>query len=335
MIVVTGASGFLGVNLVRKLNRQGYLDVVAVDDYPILRGARQPDANPNGLRYGDQMMVSGFLDLHDLTNWLERDGSGVEAIIHLGACSDTMVTDRYWVMENNCGYSQRLWSWCERASKPLIYASSAATYGDGSLGYDDEIDPTCYRPLNYYAESKQAFDLWALRQSKAPPRWAGLKYFNVFGPREHHKGRMASVVFHGFCQIGERGAIQLFQSHREGIADGGQARDFIHVSDAVDATLHFLDPVASDDAQNGLYNVGTGTARTFADLGRAIFAALGLEPRIQYIPMPVELRARYQYFTQAKIDKLHRAGFVQPMLSLEEGVSQYVQQYLLREARAA
>jgi ADP-L-glycero-D-manno-heptose 6-epimerase len=327
MLVVTGASGFIGSNLVAELNRRGRSDLLAVDDYPRLRGSARPAASPANARYLQSSQIAGLLDMQDLAGWLDRAGDQVEAILHLGACSDTTVTDRQWVMEVNYRYTQRLWQWCAQAARPLIYASSAATYGDGAAGYDDECLPNKYRPLNLYGESKHLFDLWALEQANTPPRWAGLKYFNVYGPHENHKGRMASVVYHGFQQIRDTGQIRLFQSHREGIPDGGQKRDFIFVQDVVEATLHFLDP--SGSWNNGLYNVGVGCARTFSDLADAVFAALGRSPRIDYIPMPADLRSRYQYFTEAKVDKLRGAGFRRPMRSLEEGVRQYVQDYLL------
>jgi ADP-L-glycero-D-manno-heptose 6-epimerase len=333
MIVVTGASGFIGSNLVAELNRRGRSDLLVVDDYPRLRGTERPAPSSSGERYVHRLRVSGLLDMHDLMRWLDHAGSRVEAIVHLGACSDTTVTDRDWVMQVNTQYTQRLWEWCSRSQRPLVYASSAATYGDGSAGYDDRPAPDRYCPLNLYGESKHLFDLWALRQSAAPPRWAGLKYFNVYGPHEEHKGRMASVVYHGFQQIRETGTIQLFQSHRDGFPDGGQKRDFVFVQDVVDATLHFLTAPAS--AESGLYNVGVGRARTFADLATAAFAALGLPPRIEYIPMPEDLRNRYQYFTEAKIEKLRSAGFERPMCSLEEGVRQYVQNHLVKESKAA
>ena len=238
-------------------------------------------------------------------------------------------------MANNYAYSQTLWRWCTQAQRPFVYASSAATYGDGRHGYDDRTDPARLRPLNLYGESKHRFDLWALRQPKTPPRWAGLKYFNVYGPNEGHKGRMASVVYHGYQQLAETGCVQLFQSHRDGIPDGGQQRDFIHVRDVVAATLHFLALPLTPQAPNGLYNVGTERARSFADLVRAIFAALHREPNILYIPMPEDLRGRYQYYTQATVEKLRSAGFTHPMWSLEEGVRSYVQESLINEARAA
>ncbi|MFV2068552.1 MAG: ADP-glyceromanno-heptose 6-epimerase [Pirellulales bacterium] len=333
MILVTGASGFIGSNLVVELNQRGRSDLLVVDDYPWLRGRGRPTSSGAGARYLNRLQVAGLLDMHDLADWLDRSGAAIEAVVHLGACSDTTVTDRDWVMDVNTRYSQRLWRWCSRTVCPFVYASSAATYGDGSSGYDDRPEPGKYRPLNLYGESKHLFDLWALRQSETPPRWAGLKYFNVYGPNEDHKGRMASVVYHGFQQIRQTGTVKLFRSHRDGIPDGGQKRDFVFVKDAVDATLYFLDAPAPP--RNGLYNVGVGQARTFADLANAVFAALGREPRIDYIPMPEDLRSRYQYFTEAKVEKLREAGFVRPMRSLEEGVRRTVQDHLVKESRAA
>jgi len=335
MIVVTGASGFIGSNVVAELNQRGCDAVVAVDDYPRLRGLRQTSAVGFIPRYGDRLTVEHFVDLHDLPAWLDSHGDAVRAVIHLGACSDTTVSDRAFVMAVNLEYTKTLWQWCCHRQRPFVYASSAATYGDGALGYDDSCDPKRYRPLNLYGESKHLFDLWALDQIETPPRWAGLKYFNVYGANETHKGRMASVVYHSFHQIRQTGRVRLFQSHREGIPDGGQQRDFVYVNDAVAATLHLLDAAASVSAPNGLYNIGTGTARTFADLAKSVFLALGKPPEIDYIPMPEDLRSRYQYFTQASIDKLKSAGFTQSFRSIEDGARDYICGHLLQEAMVA
>jgi len=313
MFVVTGASGFIGSNVALRLLERGSA-VVAADNYV----ERQEH------RYLDGRGVCEFVDKDQLHIWLNNHSKEIRAVIHLGACSDTTVTDRAFVMRVNYDYTRALWNFCAREGIPLIYASSAATYGDGSLGWDDECDPHRLQPLNLYGESKHKFDLWALEQPKAPPRWAALKYFNVFGPHERHKARMASVAFHAFHQIRARGKVSLFQSHREGIPNGGQQRDFIFVEDAVEATLHFLDTPVSLAAPNGLYNVGTGTARTFEDHARAVFAALERPPLIVYDPMPEDLREKYQYFTQATTAKLLRAGFSKPFHSLEEGVRKYV-----------
>jgi len=317
MIVVTGAAGFIGANLVAALNARGVKAIVAAD---VFRASGA--APPSTTRYLGQFQVVERLDKDELPAWLEAHTRSVDAMFHLGACADTTATDRAFVMENNFGYSCALWQWCARHGVPFIYASSAATYGDGSAGYNDEADPRGLKPLNLYAESKQRFDLWALEQRLSPPRWVGLKYFNVYGPREEHKGRMASVAWQAFRQIRESGEVRLFQSDRAGIPHGGQRRDFVYVEDAVEATLHFLDAPAAA-APNGLYNVGTGQARSFEELARAVFAALGLPPRITYIPMPKHLRERYQYFTQAATAKLRRAGFARAFCSLEDGVRKY------------
>ena len=336
MIVVTGANGFIGSNAALTLQQRGDA-VVHVDDYPSLRG-RGPSADPPAeLRYEPCGRL--YLDRDDLPAWLRnggRDVRSITGIVHEGAVSDTTVTDRDLVMRLNFDYTRTLWSFCAEHAIPLVYASSAATYGDGAQGFDDRVDPSRYHPLNLYAESKQRFDLWALEQQRAgasggsggqPPRWAGVKYFNVYGPRETHKGRMASMAFHWYGQVRATGATRLFRSDKPGVPDGGQQRDFVYVADAVDATLYLLDTPsgdASDAAPNGLYNIGTGRARTFADLARAVSAALGQPPRLEFIPMPPDLRGKYQYFTQAEVSKLMAAGFPRPFVSLEEGVKQYV-----------
>ncbi|KRT70400.1 MAG: ADP-glyceromanno-heptose 6-epimerase precursor, ADP-L-glycero-D-manno-heptose 6-epimerase [candidate division NC10 bacterium CSP1-5] len=315
MIVVTGAAGFIGSNVVAALNARGRPDIVAVDSFR---------HTAKDTRYLHELRIHDTVDKDRLARWLDEEGASVEAIIHQGACSDTTLRDRNYVIAVNTDYTRMLWQWCTRAGKPLVYASSAATYGDGLQGYDDRADPRMLKPLNLYGESKQLFDLWALDQVHTPPRWAGLKYFNVYGPREAHKGRMASVAFHAYQQIRESGRVTLFTSYQKEYADGGQRRDFVYVGDAVEATLHLLETPVSAQAPNGLYNVGTGQARTFADLAGAVFAAVGRDPVIEYIPMPEDLRDRYQYFTQARIDKLRHSGFTRPFRSIEEGVRHYV-----------
>jgi ADP-L-glycero-D-manno-heptose 6-epimerase len=248
----------------------------------------------------------------------------LEALVHLGACSDTTVHDRAFMMEVNFEYSRGLWEVCAEQGIPFLYASSAATYGDGSAGYDDLTPPGDLRPLNVYGESKNLFDQWALSAGRQPPRWAGFKYFNVYGPGEGHKGRMASMAFHAYQQIRQSGRVRLFMSHREGIPHGGQRRDFVYVEDAVEATLHFLGLPVSGQAPNGLYNVGTGEARSFAELAGAVFSALDREPAIEFIPTPEDIRDKYQYFTQAKTGKLRAAGVVRPFHTIEEGVKKYM-----------
>ncbi len=323
MWIVTGANGFIGTNLVRALNDAGRGEVVAVDRF-------------DPPRYTDAMDVAERVDMDDLRAWLDGDADAVDGIYHLGACSDTTVTDRDYVMRVNFEYSQMLWDWCTEHGRPLVYASSAATYGDGSNGFDDQADPEQYTPMNLYGESKHRFDLWALERADAghaPPRWAGVKYFNVYGPFEQHKGRMASMGYHWFNQVRDTGEARLFKSYREGYADGEQRRDFIYVKDAVDATVHLMtappeppeppEPSAAGVA-NGLYNIGTGEARTFADLARAVFAAMGREPKLVMIDMPEDLRGQYQYFTQATTAKLRAAGFTRPFMTVEQGMADYV-----------
>lgn len=314
MLIVTGANGFIGTNLVRALNAAGHEDVVAVDRF-------------DPPRYTDAMTVAERVDMDDLPGWLDGQGGRVDGIYHLGACSDTTVTDRDYVMRVNFDYTRMLWEWCTAHTVPLVYASSAATYGDGSRGFDDEAPPEQYQPMNLYGESKHRFDLWALEQTQTPPRWAGVKYFNVYGPYEEHKGRMASMGYHWFNQVRDTGEARLFKSYREGYADGEQRRDFIYVKDAVDATIHLMTAPPGSVA-NGLYNIGTGQARPFADLARAVFAAMGPsggEPNLVFIDMPQDLRNQYQYFTQATTNKLRAAGFSRPFLTVEQGMADYVQ----------
>jgi len=257
-----------------------------------------------------------------LFDFLDAGKSKIDGILHMGACSDTTQTDRAFMMSNNFEYTCRLWTLCAQHGIRFVYASSAATYGDGTRGYDDKSDPRRLEPLNLYGESKQRFDLWALEQKAAPPGWAGLKFFNVYGPREQHKGRMASVALHLYQQIGRDGRARLFKSDNPNYPDGGQLRDFVYVKDAVAAALHCLN--APSKSINGLFNVGTGRARTFNDLAQSVFKAMEVQPTIEYIAMPADLRGRYQYFTQAEMSKLRESGLTQPFHSLEDGVKDYV-----------
>lgn len=309
MLIVTGANGFIGSNLVLALRARSVGPIVAVDE-------------PGELRYFGQDDIHRFVGKDELWSYLEHEGSPVTGVYHLGATSSTTVTDRDYVLKNNTEYSRRLWQWCAAQQVPMVYASTAATYGDGSRGYDDQADPRDLAPLNLYGESKHLFDLWALEQSgdDAPPRWAGVKYFNVYGPREAHKGPQASMGYHWFNQVRDTGEAKLFKSYRDGYADGEQQRDFVYVGDAVDATIHLMEGEA---VTSGLYNVGTGQARTFADLARAVFLAMDREPKLRYIEMPESLRPQYQYFTEAKIAKLQASGFDRPLRSVEEGMLSY------------
>jgi ADP-L-glycero-D-manno-heptose 6-epimerase len=315
-IVVTGAAGFIGRNVVAALNEQGHEDLLLVD----VLGTDEKWRNLIGLRFDDLLDRGQFLDLVET-----RKLSNVDAVIHLGACSSTTERDASFLLENNYRYTRILAEWSLQQSIRFIYASSAATYGDGCDGYsDDDQNTVALKPLNMYGYSKHMFDLWALR-CRLFDRIVGLKYFNVFGPGEDHKGDMRSVVNKAYFQILEQGFVSLFKSYRPGIADGEQKRDFIYVKDAVDVTLHFL----KHRNLGGLFNCGTGNARTWKELVTAVFAALELPPRIAFIEMPESLRAKYQYFTEAEVTKLRRdAGYNAPFTSLAEGIRDYVQAHL-------
>jgi ADP-L-glycero-D-manno-heptose 6-epimerase len=320
MHIVTGGAGFIGSNLVAALCAAGH-EVVVVDRL------RQ------GLKWRNiaKHPVAAVLAPEDLTGFLARKPR-VDALFHMGAISATTETDGDLVARTNIALPQMLWDWCAAEGVPFIYASSAATYGDGSLGFDDDMRPEALarlRPLNLYGWSKLAFDRRVAQMLAAghprPPHWAGLRFFNVYGPNEHHKGRMASVVLHKFNQVMRGEAATLFASDREGIADGAQQRDFVHVRDCV-AAMTWL---ARNPQASGLFNIGSGTARTFLDLTRAIFAALGRNDDIRFVPMPDDLRGKYQYFTQARMDRLRAAGFDHPPTSIEDGVRSYVRDVLM------
>ncbi len=314
LIVITGAAGFIGRNVVAELNRRGFDDLLLVDHL----GTDEKWKNLLGLRYEDLISPQQFLGL------LETSPPETETIIHLGACSATTERDADYLLENNYRYTRTLCEWCLKRHVRFVYASSAATYGDGANGYsdDDRITPNL-RPLNMYGYSKHMFDLWALKNNLLG-RIVGLKYFNVYGPYEDHKGDMRSVVHKAYHQIRETGEMTLFKSYKPDYRDGEQKRDFIYVKDAVDVTLHF----AEHRQRGGLFNVGTGTARTWLDLGHALFAALNRPPAIRFIDMPESLRDKYQYFTQAETAKLRAAGYDRPFTSLEDGVRDYVQTHL-------
>lgn len=314
MIAVTGAAGFIGSNLTHRLAADG-AELLLVDD--ALTPAKAP--NLAGLER------FAFVRHDHLLVDLARGRIRPTAIYHLGACSSTTETDWDYLSRNNVEYTKSLWTWCAEHRVPFIYASSAATYGDGSRGFDDRTSPTELVPLNLYGKSKNDFDIWALAEIAAgkpsPPRWAGLKFFNVYGPRETHKGRMASMVFHSHRQILATGKVKLFQSTDPKYPDGGQLRDFVFVGDCVNHMLW----LASHDHGNGLFNSGTGTARSFNDLATATFAAMGREPNIEYIPMPADLAKQYQNYTQATTAKLRDVGCRVPPTSLERGAAETVQ----------
>lgn len=316
MILVTGGAGFIGSALVAALNARGVEDILIVD----ILGCDQRWKNLRRLRYADYMEADDFSEMvaGESIEW------DIEAIFHLGACSDTTETDCSYLARNNFEFSKLLAGWALEVGARFIYASSAATYGDGQRGFvDDESRLDRLVPLNMYGYSKQMFDQWCRRKGLLE-RFAGLKYFNVFGPNEYHKAEMRSFVLKAFEQINAEGRVRLFRSHHPDYGDGQQVRDFIYVKDAVRMTLYFLD---NPDA-SGLFNIGTGQARSWNDLARAVFAAMGKEPAIEYIDMPETLRGKYQYFTQADIRKLRAAGCTDAAMPLEEAVRDYVQNYL-------
>jgi ADP-L-glycero-D-manno-heptose 6-epimerase len=315
MIVVTGAAGFIGSNLVTGLNEASYRDLVLVDDFS--RADRQ--RNYEGKSY------SALVHRHEFPAWLGENHRLVQMIIHLGARTDTTEFNWEVFQELNLGYSQKLFHLCLEYGLPLIYASSAATYGLGEHGYLDAHELVeSLRPLNPYGCSKNEFDSWVLKQERKPFFWAGLKFFNVYGPNEYHKGRMASVVYHAHKQIRETGHMQLFRSHHPDFGDGMQARDFIYVKDVVNVILYLME----NRPENGLYNLGTGKARTFLDLTGATFEAMDIKPSISFIDTPGDIRDKYQYFTEADMKKLRQAGYGESFTSLEEGIDEYVRTYL-------
>lgn len=315
MIVITGAEGFIGSCLVARLNADGYNDLVLVDDFSTGDRAK----NIENKRFTTKIMRSDFFE------WLDKNENRVQFIFHIGARTDTTEMDKQIFQTLNIDFSKTLWQKCIAYGLPLVYASSAATYGEGEFGYDDNEDTLeKLQPLNPYGRSKHEFDQWAVKQEKQPFFWAGLKFFNVYGPNEYHKKRMASVILHAFYQIRETGKIKLFRSHRPEYKDGEQKRDFIYVKDLVDVCVHLM----LNRKHSGLYNLGTGKARTWNDLARSIFAAMGKPEAIEYIDIPEDIREKYQYFTEANMHKLFDAGYTRPFTPIEEGVADYVTHYL-------
>lgn len=314
MIVITGARGFIGSNLAQHLNLLGFNNLVLVDE--LENDAK--NINILGLKY------SLCLHRDDFFSWLANTYQNVNFIFHLGARTDTTEQNEGIFEALNLNYSKKIFSFCSDKQIPLLYASSAATYGDGALGYDDALDITKLQALNPYGKSKLDFDIWVLQQEKKPPFWVGLKFFNVYGPNENHKGRMASVVYHAFQQIQAQNKMRLFQSHKAGIEHGMQQRDFIYVNDIVAICLFFF----NEQKHSGIYNAGTGKARSFNALVIAVFKALKKEVNIEYIPTPEDIRDAYQYFTEAKMDKLLSIGFQHKFTSLEDGVQEYVENLL-------
>lgn len=316
MIIVTGAAGFIGSQLIKKLNENNFNAIIAVD----LFDAADKNEHLKSLNIKEKISRNHFFD------WIkQQDPKELEFIFHIGARTDTAEFDKSILRELNTEYSKKIWNKCIDYQIPLIYASSAATYGLGEAGYDDDenLIPRL-KPLNPYGESKNEFDKWVLKQIKRPFFWAGLKFFNVYGPHEDHKGRMASVVWHAFHQIRETGKMRLFKSHHPDYKNGEQKRDFIYVGDVVEVCYYLM----HHRQHSGIYNLGTGKARTFLDLTRAVFKAMDKQEKINFIDTPKDIRNKYQYFTQAEMNKLRSIGYLQPFTSLEEGIDMYVREYL-------
>lgn len=311
MIVVTGARGFIGSNLLKKLNSEGHQNLILVDELK----NQAKDGNLDDVKYEHLMDRNLFLD------WLEENGASVDFVYHLGARTDTTETSKEIFDKLNLNYSKQVWNICTQYQIPIVYASSAATYGNGELGYNDTTSIANLSPLNPYGWSKQSFDLWAEKQEDKPPFWAGLKFFNVYGPNENHKGRMASVIWHAYHQIKETKALKLFQSHHPNYENGGQLRDFVYVKDVIEVCYFFQ----ANQTTSGIFNLGTGKARTFNDLGSAVFKALDLNTNISYIPTPLDIRDKYQYYTQATLNKLRKAGYKRAFSTLEEGIQDYIE----------
>lgn len=325
MIVITGGAGMIGSMIAWHLNKKlGRNDLVIIDSIT------HEDQWQN-LVHRDYTV---YLDKEQLFDFLYENDE-VTAIIHMGAISATTERDFNKLVEANIQYSQYLWDWCTENQVPFFYASSAATYGDGNKGYDD-ASIKGLRPLNGYGYSKHFFDQWVMRQvddkAPCPPSWAGFKFFNVYGPNEYHKERMASVAFHTFNQFSETGTMKLFKGTKADVEDGMQLRDFVYVKDAAEVVAHFMDAsLTKSPAPNGIYNIGTGEARSFKDLATSVMTSMAREPDITYIDMPKDLQGKYQYFTQADMQKLRDAGYQKPFSTLEDGVKDYVQNYLMQE----
>ena len=319
MIVVTGAAGFIGSCLVSKLNKEGFNNIVVVDDFSKTEKANNLEGKTIQAKVGRK----------DFIAWLKDFAKEVDFIYHIGARTDTTEFDKAIFDELNVNYSKAIWEICVEHQIPLVYASSAATYGLGEFGYKDDhsIIPSL-KPLNPYGDSKNDFDIWVLEQTKFPPFWAGLKFFNVYGPNEYHKGRMASVIFHTFNQIQTNGGMKLFRSHNPNYTDGGQLRDFVYVKDVVSVCLFLM----NDKPTSGIYNLGSGKARTFLDLAKNTFKNVDKPENIDFIDTPIDIRDKYQYFTEADMSKLIGEGYKIPFHSLEEGVADYVTNYLSKEA---
>jgi ADP-L-glycero-D-manno-heptose 6-epimerase len=315
MIIVTGAAGFIGSCLVRKLNDERFFDLILVDDF----SDEEKNKNLEGKQYTAKVHRDEFID------WLKKNHRFIQFIFHIGARTDTTEFDSKIFDKLNLQYTKDVWNTCVEFGLPLVYASSAATYGAGELGYaDDHSIIEKLKPLNPYGESKNDFDKWAIANSQEPYFWAGLKFFNVYGPNEYHKGRMASVIFHAFNQIHSMGKLKLFRSHNPNYKDGQQLRDFVYVKDVVNVCYWLM----HHRKDSGIYNLGSGTARTFLDLEKNVFSAMHKKENIEFIDTPADIRDKYQYFTEAKMEKLRSIGYAESFYSLEKGVEDYVTNFL-------
>ena len=318
-IIITGAAGFIGSCMVGYLNQMGYENLILVDEFD----EDEKELNLLHKKYTVRVERENFFE------WAALENPKIDFVFHLGARTDTTEFDYAIHQRLNVEYSRKIWNYCTRHNIPLVYASSAATYGDGVMGYDDDhagVDKL--KPLNAYGISKNVFDKWVLLQQTHPPFWAGLKFFNVYGPNEYHKARMASVIFHSFNQVKKYGKVKLFRSHKDGYIDGEQLRDFIYVKDIVAVCCWFM----KNKPASAIYNLGTGIARSFNDLAKATFSGMDIQPVIEYIDIPADIRDKYQYFTEAKMEKLRSAGYHEEFCSLEKGVDDYVRNYLSKNS---
>ncbi len=316
MIVVTGSAGFIASTVVQKLNEEGFTNLILVDDF----SKKDKERNFINKKYNQLINRDIFID------WFLKNPDKISFVIHLGARTDTTEFDKKIFDRLNLNYSKDIWKICTTNDIPLIYASSAATYGGGEYGYEDRHDIVSkLKPLNPYGISKNEFDKWVLQQKEHPPFWAGLKFFNVYGPNEYHKGRMASVILHAFSQINQTGKVKLFRSHNPDFKNGEQLRDFVYVKDVTEVIRYMMET----KIPSGLYNLGTGKARTFVDLAKATFMALDKDPNIEFIDTPIDIRDKYQYFTEAKMDKLFNTGYKKSFTELEKGINDYVRNYLV------